>query len=63
MLIVIVLTACAGWCLASMAAALVIGGAIERRDADPGCDGIRSALPTMSVRAMTPAPVVSLART
>ncbi|MBJ7288767.1 hypothetical protein [Williamsia sp.] len=41
MFIVIVLTICAGWCLVSIAAALVIGAAVERRDADLGCgDGI-----------------------
>jgi len=41
MFTVIVLTICAGWCLVSIAAALLIGAAVERRDADLGCgDGI-----------------------
>ncbi len=55
MLTVIVLTICAGWCLVSISAALVIGAAVERRDADLGCgDGIdvRPPRPEAPVTAM-----------
>ena len=36
MLTVIVLTTCGVWCLVSIAVALLIGGAVERRDAEAG---------------------------
>ncbi|GAA1456142.1 hypothetical protein [Williamsia maris] len=59
MFTVIVLTICAGWCLVSIAAALLIGAAVERRDADLGCgDGIdvRAPHPEAPVREMPSAP-------
>ncbi|GGF33748.1 hypothetical protein [Williamsia phyllosphaerae] len=55
MLTVIVITICAGWCLVSIAAALLIGRAVERRDADLGSGdgiGVRSPHPEAPVTEM-----------